>query len=88
MISWTRPGRAIVFILSAMSIWCLLAEFYGLCSMRTFAFWILIPATLALLALALIDRQSGNTLLWKNIVIGAVAGLAAAPNRFSFELVP
>jgi hypothetical protein len=78
MISWTRTGRAIVFTLSAMSIWCLLSEFYGLCSMRTFTFWILIPATLALLACAVYDRQFGNSLLWKNIVIGSMAGLAAA----------
>jgi hypothetical protein len=61
-----------------MSIWCLLSEFYGLCSMRIFTFWILIPATLALLAVALGDRQFGNSLLWHNIVIGSIAGLAAA----------
>jgi hypothetical protein len=78
MISWTRPGRSIVFALSAMSIWCLLSEFYGLCTMCTFTFWILIPATLALLALALHDRQFGNSLLWQNVVVGSIAGLAAA----------
>jgi hypothetical protein len=78
MIAWTRPGRAIVFVLSAMSIWCLLSEFYGLCSMRTFAFCVLIPATIALLIIALYDRQFGNTLLWRNVVIGAVVGFAAA----------
>ena len=35
---WTWQGRLLVFTLSAMSIWCLLAEFYGLCSMLTFNF--------------------------------------------------
>jgi hypothetical protein len=37
---WTVPGRLIVFTLAATSIWCLLAEFYGLCSMRTFTLFI------------------------------------------------
>ena len=41
---WTLPGRALVFVLAASSIWCLLAEFYGLCSMQTFTFYVSIPA--------------------------------------------
>ena len=44
---WTSTWRAVIFILSATSIWCLLAEFYGLCSMRTFIGYALIPSTLA-----------------------------------------
>jgi hypothetical protein len=65
-------------MLAATSIWCLLAEFYGLCSMRLFTFWILLPATAALVALAVADRNRGEGLLWRGVVIGAVAGFLAA----------
>lgn len=78
LLSWTVPGRVLVFVLAASSIWCLLSEFYGLCSMRGFTFWVLIPATLALLAIAVYDRAAGDRRLWRNIVIGMVAGLTAA----------
>jgi hypothetical protein len=78
LLNWSWPARTVVFILSATSIWCLLAEFYGLCSMRLFTFWILIPATAALVVLAIADRNRGNGLLWHGVVIGAVAGFLAA----------
>jgi len=77
-LTWSWPARLVVFVLSATSIWCLLAEFYGLCDMRTFTFWILIPATVALIALAVADRVRGDGLLWRGVVIGAVAGFVAA----------
>src|SRR5262245_39948955 len=47
-LQWTPLGRAIVFMLAACSIWCLLAEMYHLCSMRLFTFAVLIPAMFAL----------------------------------------
>lgn len=78
LLRWSLPRRVVVFILSATSIWCLLAEFYGLCSMRLFTFAILIPATAALVVLALIDRVKGDGTLWRGVVIGAIAGLLAA----------
>jgi hypothetical protein len=77
-LSWSWPARFVVFVLAATSIWCLLAEFYGLCDMRTFTFAILIPATVALMALAVVDRIRGDGLLWRGVVIGAVAGFLAA----------
>src|SRR4051794_18166284 len=83
VLQWTPPGRAVVFFLSASSIWCLLAEFYGLCSMRTFTLWILIPATLLLIAMAIIDRARGDRRLWRAVVMGAVGGLLAA---FAYDL--
>lgn len=83
---WTLPGRAIVFFLAATSIWCLLAEFYGLCSMRFFTFAILIPATALLIALALIDLATGDRRLWRGIIIGAAAGLLAAVAYDIFRL--
>jgi hypothetical protein len=78
VLQWTLPGRALVFFLSATSIWCLLAEFYGLCSMRTFTFWILIPATLLLIAMAFLDLAKGDRRLWRAVIIGAIGGLLAA----------
>src|SRR3954469_7647847 len=75
---WTPVGRALVFFLSATSIWCLLAEFYGLCSMRTFTFAVLVPATVTVLRLALLDGGRGDGDLWRAGLVGSAAGLVAA----------
>jgi hypothetical protein len=77
-LQWTLPGRALIFFLSATSIWCLLAEFYGLCSMRTFTFWILIPSSIALIVIAALDLRKGDQKLWRAVVIGAIGGFVAA----------
>ena len=77
-LQWTAPGRAVVFVLAATSIWCLLAEMYGLCNMRTFTFVILLPATVALYGLALLDRTRGDRRLWRAVVVGTLAGLVGA----------
>src|SRR4051812_29412959 len=58
-LQWTPAGRAIVFFLSAMSIWCLLAEFYKLCSMQAFTIYVLVPATALLIAMAILDWRKG-----------------------------
>jgi hypothetical protein len=78
LVRWSPAGRALVFFLAATSIWCLLAEFYGLCSMRLFTFAILLPATAALVAVAILDRIRGRRELWRAVLIGAVAGFVAA----------
>jgi hypothetical protein len=75
---WTWQGRFLVFTLAAASIWCLLAEFYGLCSMRTFTFAILLPATALLSTMAALDRAKGDGELWRAVLIGATAGFIAA----------
>src|SRR5437588_8985812 len=75
---WSPAWRAVVFILSAASIWCLLAEMYGLCSMQTFTIRILIPATVLLIGLAFFDRSRGDGRLWRGFLIGSLAGFAAA----------
>src|SRR3954465_12037608 len=77
-LQWPPSGRAVIFALSAMSIWCLLAEFYGLCSMRTFTFFILIPSIILLSAMAILDRLKGNQKLARAVLIGSIAGFAAA----------
>src|SRR3954471_20956287 len=86
VLQWTPAGRAVVFFLSATSIWCLLAEFYGLCSMRTFTFFVLIPATILLIAIALLDRQKGDRRLWNACLIGAIGGFLAAVAYDTFRI--
>ena len=86
LLGWTPCGRMLVFFLAATSIWCLLAEFYGLCSMRTFTFAILIPATVLLIALAVLDALRGNKQLYRGVVTGAIAGLLAAVAYDLFRL--
>jgi hypothetical protein len=75
---WTPLGRFVTFFLAATSIWCLLAEFYGLCSMRTFTFAILLPATALLLLITALDFFNGDRRLCKAVLIGAIGGLLAA----------
>jgi hypothetical protein len=77
-LQWTPVGRSTVFLLSATSIWCLLAEFYGLCSMRTFTLWVLIPATILLIVMAIADSLRGDRRLARAVMIGAIAGFLAA----------
>src|SRR5580765_6414759 len=78
VLRWTWQGRSVVFFLAAASIWCLLAEMYKLCDMRTFTFAILIPATALLIAIALIDMAKGDRQLWRACLIGAAGGFLAA----------
>jgi hypothetical protein len=86
VLQWTPAGRFVVFFLSATSIWCLLAEFYGLCSMRTFTLWILIPATILLIAIAVLDLAKGDRRLWRAVLIGSVGGALAAVAYDIFRL--
>jgi hypothetical protein len=78
ILQWTTTGRMLVFMLSASSIWCLLAEFYGLCSMQMFTIYVLAPATVALIGIGLLDRQRGDGALWHAMLIGAAGGFLAA----------
>ena len=64
VLQWTTTGRVIVFALSATSIWCLLAELYGLLSKRMFFYANLLPATGALYGTALLDRFKGDRAMW------------------------
>src|SRR5438105_841869 len=83
---WSTGWRLVVVLLAASSIWCLLAEMYGLCSMRVFTIWILIPATIVLYALAAWDRTAGDGTLWRGVVIGSVSGFLAAVAYDVFRL--
>jgi hypothetical protein len=83
---WSAPGRSLVFVLAASSIWCLLAEFYGLCSMQAFTLFVSMPAMASLVGMALWDRWRGDGRLWRGVVIGAVAGLVAAVAYDVFRL--
>jgi len=75
---WTAGGRCGVFVLAASSIGCLLFDFYRLCPMRIFTIFILLPAFAALLACVWYDYQWGDGQLWRSVLIGLTAGLAAA----------
>lgn len=78
ILRWTPQGRALVFVLAAASIWCLLSEMYGLCDMRTFFYAILLPATVALYGIAWLDRARGDGRLFRAVAIGSLAGLFGA----------
>jgi hypothetical protein len=80
---WSPGCRLAVFALASTSILSLLAEFYGVSSMRAFALWISLPALAALLAGALFDRAVGSQRLWRGIVVGSLAGLVAV---FAYDL--
>jgi hypothetical protein len=75
---WSPEYRLVVFALASTSILSLLAEFYGVFSMRAFTLLVSLPALAALLAGALFDRAVGSQRLWRVIVVGSVAGLVAA----------
>ncbi len=83
---WTPLGRSAVFVLSATSIVCLLAEFYGLGSMRTWVCVVLLPAAAVLMGLALLDRFRGDGRLARAVLIGAAGGLLAAVAYDLFRL--
>ncbi len=83
---WTVGGRWLVFLLSASSIACLLFDFYGLCPMRIFTPFILLPAMFALLFVALLDRQRGDGRLFRAVLVGLTAGLLAAAAYDVFRL--
>jgi len=83
---WTPAWRAFVFILAASSIWCLLADFYGILSMRMFTFCISIPALLVLSGMCAVDQVVGDRRLIRGVVIGCIAGLVAALAYDAFRL--
>lgn len=83
---WTTKGRAVVFVLAASSIACLLLDFYGVCPMRPFTFFVFLPAVLALFAIAVADKMTGDGILWRNVMIGLAAGLIAAVAYDIFRL--
>ncbi|HEX8204071.1 MAG TPA: hypothetical protein VF590_26580, partial [Isosphaeraceae bacterium] len=83
---WSWPGRLVVFTLAATSIWCLLAEFYGVCSMRTFTLYVSLPATALLVVLTVLDLGRGDGRLFRGVIIGAAAGLIAAVGYDLFRL--
>ncbi len=85
-LQWMGPGRAVVFVLSATSIWCLLAEMYGWLDMRTFFFSILLPATTLLYGMAVLDWARGDGRMWRAVVIGTIGGLVGAVAYDIFRL--
>jgi hypothetical protein len=83
---WSWPIRLIVFLLAATSIGSLLAEFYGICSMRLFTGWVFLPAVGLLAGLVVIDAAQGTSQLAHSVLMGAAAGLLAAITYDVFRL--
>jgi hypothetical protein len=83
---WSVPVRMIVFALSATSIWCLLAEFYNLCSMRAFTLFISLPSMTLLAVMVFADGSWGDGRVAQAITVGYVAGLIAAVAYDLFRL--
>jgi hypothetical protein len=86
VLQWTAVGRVLVFGLAATSIWCLLAEMYNLCNMRTFFYTILLPSTILLYGIAILDRNRGDGRLWRAVILGTLAGLVGAVAYDIFRL--
>jgi len=83
---WDTRGRWVVFLLAASSIACLLADFYRLCPMKIFTPFIFLPALLALVVFAALDRCKGDGQLWRAVWVGFAAGLLAAVAYDVFRL--
>jgi hypothetical protein len=83
---WTTPWRAAVFALAATSIASLLVEFYGLCPMRQFTFFVFVPALAALAVIAAADGLREGGQLWRAVMVGALAGFAATVAYDVFRL--
>ncbi len=75
-----------VFALAGSSIACLLADFYKLCPMNIFTWFIFLPALMALGVLAVFDRARGEGHIWRAVWIGCLAGLLAAVAYDVFRL--
>src|SRR4051794_13090812 len=86
VLQWTAPGRVVVFSLAATSIWCLLAEMYNLLAMRTFFYSILLPSRVLLYGIAILDRNRGDSRLWRAVILGTLAGLFGAVAYDVFRL--
>ncbi len=83
---WTTPWRAVIFALAGTSIASLLVEFYNLCPMRQFTFYVFAPAVAALAVITAMDAARGGRRLWRAVLIGAVAGFAATVAYDVFRL--
>jgi hypothetical protein len=83
---WSASLRLVVFLLGATSLGCLLADFYGVCSMRAFAVVVFVPAMAVLVGLALYDFWRSDRRLARTVAIGLTAGLAAAVTYDLFRL--
>jgi len=70
--------RTLIFTLASMSFACLLGQMYALWTMKWFACWLVIPATVVLIVIAIVDPYSGPDTPRNWILHGAIAGVIAA----------
>ena len=85
-LDWTSSGRALIFLLAATSILCLIIDAEGYVTLRSFFFAILGPAYLALAAIAVLNRSKGDGQLFRAIKFGAIAGIVGAIVFFIFRM--
>ncbi|HZR21389.1 MAG TPA: hypothetical protein VFE51_29170 [Verrucomicrobiae bacterium] len=83
---WPASERGLVFLLAATSLGCLLADFYGVCSMRVFTLAVFVPAMGVLSILVVYDFFRRDGRLARPVAIGLAAGLAAAVAYDLFRL--
>src|SRR5947209_875678 len=83
---WTIDWRWLVFTLASSSLACLVLDFYRICPKGLFTLFIFLPAMVALLVLAAIDRAHGDGQLWRAVLIGLSGGLMAAVAYDVFRL--
>jgi len=81
--AWNAAGRWLTFALAATSIACLLSEFYFPASMRPMTLYLLLPGMAVMGAWAVWDYWQSDGRLFRAVVIGSVAGLAAA---FAYDI--
>ena len=83
---WSPAFRLVAFVLAATSIWSLLIEFSDWYWMRSVTLLVSLPASVLLVALALMGWAIGTQRLWRAALVGALAGLAVAVAYDVFRL--
>ncbi len=83
---WNGRWRLVIFLLASTSIFSLLAEFYGLCSMRLATGFVFIPSVVLLGAISVVDWVWGDHQTSYHVLIGLLAGLSAAVAYDLFRL--
>lgn len=83
---WSPSFRVAVFALAASSIGSLIADFYGVLSLRNATLWVFLPSMLILACGAWVDQVRGTGAFCRAIKGGLVAGLIAAVAYDLFRL--
>lgn len=83
---WSPFCRVLVLALAGTSLGSLIADFYGVCSLRVATLWIFVPSSLLLTAAAALDCGYGNGMLLRSLRVGLIGGLIASVAYDLFRL--